>query len=414
MITLARRNFCKTQYRLSLAGLAALVVLSQAAVAGPDFGEGPDAGGLPPTSKTIAASAPRPIGRISGSTSTALLTGAGDRVDMFMVRTGTDVSQFKFVGPTWGARLTLFKQETVLCPTGGQTVIIGRPICTVVKAAVGQSYPVLNGAAAVNGGTAGPPPTLGSYLVANSDYFIAISGSSNRPYCDYSDCGSSNAIDVFYGADGYGQYLAASTYRTGTRVSFWVDPVGESTGAYAMDVTGTFTPPASTCGEAEEVTGNPAERTFDLDYSVVSVSVPGGGVSCASGFEVWGQFYYTWSPQCSGTAEVTTCGLTGADTAIEVFEVNACSGDVCAAADTAPVACNDQCGTGNSSRVTFTADSGTTYLVRLSRLTQYGSPTGTIRFSCSAPSPSADLNGDGIVDGFDLAIVFSRWGTAGN
>jgi len=399
-----------------LAALLLSAAIGGAALAGPDFGEGPDAGGLPPTAKTVGSSSSRPVGRISGTTSAAALTGDGDRVDMFLVRTGTDTSQFKFIGPAWStgaARLTLFKRATVQCPTG-DTLVLGRPVCTVAKAAVGQEFPVLSGAATVfvNGMSAG---LLSSYLEANSDYFVAISGVTNRPLCDRDPCSSAtnDDLDIFSEATGYGQYLASASDRSSGRIARWIDPAGEATGAYAMDVTGTFTAPASTCAAAARVTGNPSEETFDFNFAP-AVPVGTANVPCASGFTVSRQFFYTWAPQCNGLAEVTTCGLTGADSAIEVFEVDACAGDACAAAASTAIACNDQCGSANSSRVTFTAVSGQTYLVRLTRLVSSGTQTGTIRFSCAAASPTADLNGDGNVDAADLASLLARWGTAGN
>jgi hypothetical protein len=399
--------------RLSLPALLLSAAVCGVALAGPDFGEGPDAGGLPPTGKTVSSSSSRPVGRVSGTTSTAALTGDGDRVDMFLVRTGSNLTQFKWIGPSWGARLTLFKKESGTCPQSGVTQVLGRPICTVVKAAQGQEFPILNGAAPVIGATG----TLASYLFPNSDYFVAVSGATNRPLCDREPCSSSTTddIDVFSQASGYGQYLANEADRLYGRVARWIDPEGEATGAYAMDVSGTFTLPASTCATATEVrvSGNTAEEPFDFLFAP---AVPTGtaNVSCAPGYTVSRQFFFTWAPQCDGLAEVTTCGLTGADSAIEVFEVDACTGDACAAAASTAIACNDQCGTGNSSRVTFQAVSGKTYLVRLTRLISSGTQTGTIRFSCTATPPSADLNGDGIVDGADLAVFLARWGTAGN
>jgi len=405
--------FSTVQWSLSAVLISA--VCAQAALAGPDFDEGTDAGGLPPTSKTVGSSSSRPVNRISGSTSISALTGDGDRVDMFLARTGTDLAQFKFIGPSWAARLTLFKKDTVTCATSNLSVTVGRPICTVAKAAVGQEFPVLSGAATVIGVTGGSLGPLSDYLQPNSDYYIAVSGVTNRPLCDTNPCSSSTAddSDVFAFATGFGQFLVSENIRTTYRIARWLDPDGEATGAYAMDITGTFTSPASTCREVFEVVGSPVESAFDFGFAPAA---PAGttAVPCAPGYTVSRQFFYKWSPQCSGLAEVTTCGLTGADSAIEVFEVDACSGDTCAAAATSPIACNDQCGTGNSSRVTFTATAGSTYLVRLTRLVAGGVQSGTIRFSCSAAPPSADLTGDGLVNGADLAVLLGRWGTSGN
>jgi len=110
---------------------------------------------------------------------------------------------------------------------------------------------------------------------------------------------------------------------------------------------------------------------------------------------------------------VSTCGLTLTDSGIEVFDINACNPDLCAAAASPSIACNDQCGTANASRVTFTAESGRQYLVRLTRLTG-SATTGDIKFTCTPPLGSRDINGDGIVDGADLAQLLASWGTSGN
>jgi hypothetical protein len=330
---------------------------------------------------------------------------------MFLVRTGTNVTEFKWIGPSWGARLTLFKKDSETCPQSGVTQVLGRPICTV--AAQLGAVPTLNGAAPVIGGTS--QSNLATYLSPNSDYFVAVSGSTNRPVCDIpqSPCTLGQEFDLFAQATGADQYLANPTFRSYGRVVRWINPAGEATGAYAMPVAGTFTLPAITCAEAVRVVGNPAQESFSFDFAL---AVPAGtpNVPCAPGFTVSRQFFFTWAPQCDGAAEVTTCGLTEADSAIEVFEVDACTGDACAAAASTAIACNDECGTRYSSRVTFQAVSGKTYLVRLTRLTSSGTQTGTIRFSCTATPPSADLNGDGIVNGVDLAIFLARWGTAGN
>ena len=110
---------------------------------------------------------------------------------------------------------------------------------------------------------------------------------------------------------------------------------------------------------------------------------------------------------------MSTCGLTDTDSGIEVFEINACNPDVCASTASPSIACNDQCGTGDASLVTFTAESGRQYLVRLTRLSGFAT-TGTIKFTCTPALGSRDINGDGIVDATDLAYLIGSWGTSGN
>jgi len=399
----------------SLSAVLVSVVCAQAALAGPDFDEGPDAGGLPPTSKAVASSSSAPVGRVSGSTSVAALTGDGDRVDMFLVRTGSNTAEFKWTGPNWGARLTLFKKETFQCTQTNTTVTLGRPICTVVKASAANTLPELDGSKPVYFTATGPSQgVLATYLVANSEYYVAVSGATNIPYINRDSCSLFGESLLWANTSGaYGQFLAPAEDRTSSRITRWQDPDSEAAGSYSMVVAGTLTVPASTCRDVVDVVGSPVQKPFDFGYAP---AVPAGtpNVLCAPGYTVTRQFFYTWSPQCSGPAVVTTCGLTYADTAIEVFVVDACSGDTCAAAATEPIACNDQCLTSDSSRVTFTATAGATYLVRLTRLGSWGGQTGTIEFTCTPTPASADLNGDGLVNGADLAALLGQWGPVGN
>jgi len=402
----------------SLSAVLVSVVCAQAALAGPDWMEGPDAGGLPPTSKALASSTSTQVRKVTGSTSVAALTGDGDRVDMFLVRTGTNTAEFKWTGPTWGARLTLFKKDQKPCHQNP----IGHPICTVAMASSDQPYPVLDGSAdvfeliATGGGiTWVIVGKLWQYLVANSEYYLAVSSATNVPLADLvctryptwpALCWEPNTATL------PGQLLASYVHRTHDRMVGWLDPTGETGGSYSMDVAGTLTVPASTCRDVTDVVGSPAQRLFDFGFAP---AVPAGtpNVPCAPGYTVTRQFFYTWSPQCSGPAVVTTCDWTTANTAIEVFVVDACLGDACVAAATDPIACNDECGVGNSSEVTFTATAGATYLVRLTSLG--GTQAGTIKFTCTPTTPpSADLTGDGLVDGEDLAVLLGRWGPVGN
>jgi len=398
----------------SLSAVLVSVVCAQAALAGPDFDEGPDAGGLPPTSKAVASSSSTEVRKVTGSTSVAALTGDGDRVDMFLVRTGSNTQQFKWMGPDWGARLTLFKQATYQCSQGNTTVTLGRPICTVARASAAQAYPVLDGSKQVLSDTGAPAGLLSDYLVANSDYYVAVSSAANSPWVNRDACNFGDEYLLWANtATVPGQLLASLLDRNYSRITRWQDPTGETAGSYSMDVFGTLTVPASTCRDVADVVGSPVQKSFDFSFAP---AVPAGtpNVPCAPGYTVTRQFFYKWSPQCSGPAVVTTCGLTGADTAIEVFVVDACLGDACVAAATEPIACDDQCGTANSSEVTFTATAGATYLVRLTRLIAAGTQTGTIKFTCTPTPPSADLNGDGLVDGADLAILLGQWGPVGN
>ncbi|MSQ90265.1 MAG: hypothetical protein EXS01_02570 [Phycisphaerales bacterium] len=64
--------------------------------------------------------------------------------------------------------------------------------------------------------------------------------------------------------------------------------------------------------------------------------------------------------------------------------------------------------------MTFTAQAGRQYLVRLTKLNlNISQNVGSIRFTVDGPPPSGDVNGDGIVNGLDLGILLGQWGTSG-
>ena len=178
-----------------------------------------------------------------------------------------------------------------------------------------------------------------------------------------------------------------------------------------MTVKGVYPLPASSCSAPFFVEGSLVQKSFDFGFAPAmagTIALP-----CAPGWYPNREFFFLWTANCAGPAEVSTCGLTLTDSGIEVFEINACNPDLCAAAASPSIACNDQCGTGDASRVTFTAESGRQYLVRLTRVGGLAT-TGDIKFTCTPALGSRDIHGDGNVDGADLAQLLASWGTSGN
>ena len=115
--------------------------------------------------------------------------------------------------------------------------------------------------------------------------------------------------------------------------------------------------------------------------------------------------WYLYSATCSGTATVSTCGTAAFDTRLAAYAT------VCPPAG-ALIACDDGtagCATGTSS-ISFNAVAGLSYYIRVGGATAGG--TGTLTVSCvPAAVCEADLNGDLVVDGADLAAVLNAWGT---
>lgn len=396
---------------------AVLVVSSllpiTAAFAGPDWEEGAkDAGSTTSTAQTVAASSNAPTTRVRGTTSGTALVGAADLVDMYAVRTGSNPLEFKFdMGmttggePFWSARLSIFKKVTVTCPAGAP-LTYAKPIATVVKATATLPFPILDGSAFVIG-TGGQK--LGELLEANTDYFVAVSGSSNVPEGNReASCTLTEQYPLFNAdlSNNFGIYPAL---YSNSELRKWSDPAGATTGVYSMATNGVYPLPASSCNAAYPIGGSPTTVPFNFQWAGPASS---GNVPCADGYTVSHQFYFEWTAPCTGNGVVTTCGLTTSDTALEVFAMDACAPDACTAAAGTAIACNDQCGSGNSSEVTFPTTAGSRYLVRLTRLT-LGGYTGSCSFTCTGTPASGDLNGDGIINSTDLAILLGQWGTNG-
>ena len=462
--------------------------LAGSVFAGPDWDEGAkDAGSTPATSQPVSAPQPRVITKIRGTTSVALV-GVSDLVDMYLIKTGnaeslnTFIVQLNSEGTPWNARLSLFKKVSVSCD--GFTSVVARPIATVVKFSNGEPFPKFKGSTVLAGSTSGA--TLSSLLQANTEYFLAVSGANYSAYGDTTNLAPCVAVgaqkelfDSLTSANNVGIYPAQnSLYPTTARFNEWrIVPEASGTsfaGAYRMEANSIYAVPASSCGAAYPISGNPASSNFDMQFAPTIYSL-GTKISCAGDKIVSRELYFDWNAQCSGQATISTCGsANGFDCAIQVFPLDVCSDDACSAAGGCSLSCNDNCEYGSiysGSKVTFTAEAGRKYLVRLMALgvdpATSGWSLGSISFSCinansnccspnwgqtccsntsccalvcevdpyccttewdqlcanrallNCPSCggttpfSADINNDGLVNGLDLSILLGQWGTSG-
>ncbi len=128
--------------------------------------------------------------------------------------------------------------------------------------------------------------------------------------------------------------------------------------------------------------------------------------------------WYVYSATCDGVVTVSTCpedgGFANYDSMMAVW-----AGDDCGSMTL--VGCNDDiCYL--FSRVQFEAVCGETYFIQIG---VYSNGAGTYGIGelaiscdggkpCETPGNPADLDGDGIVGGADLAILLSAWGDCGN
>ena len=120
--------------------------------------------------------------------------------------------------------------------------------------------------------------------------------------------------------------------------------------------------------------------------------------------QIFNDVWFSWTADCSGDVTVSTCDSADFDTWIAVYS-DGCEGTVLACNDQ-----NDDCG-GSTSLLSFDATAGETYLLQVGSWSSNQRGSGLLAVTC--PGPAGDLNGDGLVDGADLAQLLGGWGQPG-
>lgn len=185
--------------------------------------------------------------------------------------------------------------------------------------------------------------------------------------CNDDTCGLLSTITVpMVVGNTYKIRLAGFNNTTGTAVLGWRAPTA---------------PANNDCAAATSV-GN---GTFNFTTIGATNDFVGTCGSSGASPDVW--FRYTAS--CNGTARVTTCDLSGADTVLEAL--TSCGGSVITCLD-------DFCGL--QTTITFPASAGQQYLVRVAGFSNR-TGSGQVRFSCSPPCP-CDWNNSGTLNSQDF------------
>ncbi len=370
-----------TQLSVSFGAFGASL-LCATALAGPDWNEGgADAGESVGTQRVVSSSGGLTSANSTrGSTSLGLL-GNGDLVDLIELEINDPLS-FKFtpnlIGPGFDARLFLFRGG------GSTSQPIGEPLLCVDNANAGSNLPAFDN-------TGDHPMSVRFAQMQESftpgRYLIAIAGTGMQPV------GASDNDPVFYmTSTGIGPRRSASPQWV------WSTPSGATAGQWNFGTGGVEFIEGDACADAEYVYGA-SERPVN---NVTATDTAGLIDQCAqTGRDVWYRLFL----DCGGTVRVSTCGTVNFDSVITVY-TGTCDALV-------HVACNDDSAgcAGSSSSVEFSGDpcAGGEYLVRVGSWTTTPGGSGTIKFDCITPPPSADLNGDGTVNAVDLGILLGQW-----
>lgn len=252
-------------------------------------------------------------------------------------------------------------------------------------------------------------PSTGSFRVS-------LCGSTGDTRLEVSNgCGQTGFAcnDDFCGLQSEVTFSATSGQTYTIRVGTW-SATGTASGNLIIETAGGGGGGGGvglTCQEAIEfpaeggsVAFSRAGATVDLDFAGLCDMGPFGTDTN------WNVVFYRWNPAQSGSYELTTCNQANHDTRLSVMT----SCEV-----TSVVACNDDgdgC-TGFTSRLFFDAQCGTEYIIAVggyAATTTLGSGTLSLNLqgstgTCAGGTPG-DLNGDGLVNGFDLTVLLSAWG----
>jgi len=185
--------------------------------------------------------------------------------------------------------------------------------------------------------------------------------------CNDDSCGlpSSIVVPVVVGRS-YRIRLAGFNNLTGTGVLGWTSPTA---------------PFNDSCGSAVAVTNG----TFDFTTIGATNDFSGSCGTTANSPDVW----FRYNASCTGSARVSTCGLTDLDTVL--VAMNSCGGPEITCLD-------DFCGL--QTTITFPVSVGQQYLVRVAGYT-LTTGSGQIQFSCFLPCP-CDWNNDSSLNSQDL------------
>jgi hypothetical protein len=191
--------------------------------------------------------------------------------------------------------------------------------------------------------------------------------SANIVACSDNDCGVQSSLQ-FMALTGqtYLIRLGSSPGQAGGPGTFSIACLGYGTGG-------------DNCADSDPITG---EGTFIFDNINATMDGPDHAACESAGTQSIDQdVWFCWTASCTDTVVIETCGLTLIDTKVSVY-------DGCACPPTEPnlLDCNDDA-CPNQSRVSFSAVTGQTYLIRVGIYpgAPGGGGTGEFSITCGAP-----------------------------
>jgi len=170
--------------------------------------------------------------------------------------------------------------------------------------------------------------------------------------------------------------------------------------------TSTPAPANDSCATATVV----GAGAFAFTNTLATDAAPALPASCdeGSGVTITKDIWYRFTAPITGRMTASTCNAASFDTRIAVY-----AGDACPGSTTAVVACSDNSATcaSGTSKAEWSATGGSVWYVRVGSGAAGTSGNATLTLSAAVNCP-ADITGNGVVDGGDLAVVLGGWGGA--
>jgi hypothetical protein len=421
----------------------ALFTPSLAADVGPTWQEDPDAGSVPNTSQGVRATGVGTINRINGSTSTSSPFTEGlvglDPVDLYEIDITNPAGFTLVTGPEFDSRLFLFRKEGSSCSP------LAIPVAANHRRTIGLSGSELKAIPGLAVGT----------------YYVAITGAPAIPR-GWVGAGSGgfSLVDLFaFPTDGLGTQFPIVA---GASLAEWTTPVGTATGSYSMTVNGITPKVAALCSDA----GRALVGVSAFDLAGGSTSPETLPMGCEPGIAgITRTIWVRHTANCDGelTLGVQPTSPTQNPLAI-VSWLGCCDQRI-------PVGCDVASTPAGPATTNFPVRAGDSVLiaigVKMTSSTLPAAVMGNLFIECTATStcgderagscfsphdtpfcnagdccsavcsidpyccavmwdstcvsgamsvcietaPNPDINGDGSIDGKDLALLVSSWGT---
>jgi hypothetical protein len=204
----------------------------------------------------------------------------------------------------------------------------------------------------------------------------------------------------------FSHQLTAAAFHDRFRIRFRaaVDEANDDWFIDSVSVVSVVLPSNDECTAAIDI--GAGDTAFDNTNATSSATALPANCAGTVGTTMAKDLWYRLAVPCTGTVSVSTCGTTGSDTRLAVYNL------ACPTAGFL-VGCNNDAGCANGgATVNFAAAEGTIYYIRVGSNTTGGA--GTLGVTCTPEvNCPGDANADGSVDGSDLAVVLGAWGTAG-